>query len=69
MELEAMQGEDHFLGPFTLITREMAYTAPTKGFPWPSPDTAILFAPFRSTHPPPPVAHFLLIQNLSPKAG
>ena len=32
-----------------------------------SPDTAMLFAPFRCTHPPPPVLPFLLTQNLSTK--
>ena len=32
-----------------------------------SPDAAMLFAPFRCTHPPPPVPPFLLTQNLSPK--
>jgi len=30
-----------------------------------SPDAAMLFAPFRCTHPPPPVPPFLLTQNLS----
>ena len=32
-----------------------------------SPDAAMLFAPFRCTHPPPLVPPFLLTQNLSPK--
>ena len=32
-----------------------------------SPDTAMLFAPFGCTHPPPPVPPYLLTQNLSPK--
>ena len=31
-----------------------------------SPDMAMLFAPFRCTHPPPPISPFLLEQNLSP---
>ena len=31
------------------------------------PDVAMLFAPFGSTHPRPPVPSFLLTQNLSPK--
>jgi len=31
------------------------------------PDTTMLFAPFKCTHPPPPVLLFLLVQNLSPK--
>ena len=31
------------------------------------PDEAVLFAPFRRTHPPSPVPPFLLTQNLSPK--
>ena len=30
-----------------------------------SPDTAMLFAPFGCTHPPPPGPPFLLTQNLS----
>ena len=45
----------------------MAYPALTKGFSQPSPDTAMLFASFRCTHPPPPVPLFLLTQNQSPK--
>jgi len=32
-----------------------------------SPDTAMLFAPFGCTHPPPRVLPFLLTQNLSLK--
>jgi len=32
-----------------------------------SPNAAMLFAPFRCTHPPPLVLFFLLTQNLSPK--
>jgi len=32
-----------------------------------SPDTAMLFAPFRCTHPTPPIPPFLLKENLSPK--
>jgi len=32
-----------------------------------SPDTAMLFAPFRCTHPPPLIPPFLPKQNLSPK--
>jgi len=45
----------------------MALSAPTKFFLETTPDTAMLFAPFRYTHPPPPVPPFLLTQNLSPK--
>ena len=45
----------------------MAHPVPTKVFPKLSPETAMLFEPFRCTHPPPPVPPFLLIQNLSPK--
>jgi len=37
---------------------------PTKTFLKLSPETAILFAPFRCTHPPPPI---LLKQKLSPE--
>ena len=45
----------------------MALPVPTKLFPQPSPDTVMLFSPFRCTHPPPPIPPFLLKQNLSPK--
>ena len=50
-----------------LKTREMAYLAPTKGCLKLSPDTAMLFAPFGCTHPPPLAPPFLLAQSLSPK--
>jgi len=40
---------------------------PTKSLLRTSPDAAMLFAPFRCTHPPPLVPPFLLTQNLSPK--
>ena len=46
---------------------EMAFPVPTKSLLKMSPDAAMLFAPFRCTHPPPPVPPFLLMQNLSPK--
>jgi len=46
---------------------EIALLVPTKAFLEPNPDTAMLFALFRCTHPPPPVLPFLLKQNLSPK--
>ena len=45
----------------------MALLVPNKAFLQASPDIAMLFAPFRCTHPPPPVPPFLLMQNLSPK--
>ena len=45
----------------------MAFPVPTKSLLKMSPDAAMLFAPFRCTHPPPPVPPFLLMQNLSPK--
>ena len=45
----------------------MALPVPTKSLLKTSPDAAMLFAPFRCTHPPPPVPPFLLMQNLSPK--
>ena len=45
----------------------MALPVPTKAYLQVSPDTAMLFAPFGCTHPPPPVPPFLLTQNLSPK--
>ena len=50
-----------------LKTRDLAYPAPTKGCSKLSPDTAMLFAPFGCTHPPPPAPPFLLAQSLSPK--
>ena len=46
---------------------EMALPVPTKLLLKTSPDTAMLFAPFGCTHPPPSVPPFLLTQNLSPK--
>ena len=49
------------------IDAEMALPVPTKSLLKMSPDVAMLFAPFRCTHPPPPVPPFLLTQNLSPK--
>ena len=45
----------------------MALPVPTKSLLKMSPDTAMLFSPFRYTHPPPPVPPFVLTQNLSPK--
>jgi len=46
---------------------EIALPMPTKSLLKTSPDTAMLFAPFGCTHPPPPILPFLLKQNLSPK--
>ena len=46
---------------------EMALPVPTKSLLKTNPDAAMLFAPFRCTHPPPPVLPFLLKQNLSLK--
>jgi len=45
----------------------MALPVPTKSLLKMNPVMAMLFAPFRCTHPPPPVLPFLLTQNLSPK--
>ena len=42
----------------------MALPVPTKSLLKMSPDTAMLFSPFRYTHPPPPVPPFVLTQNL-----
>ena len=42
----------------------MAYPVPAKAFLQPSSGTAMLFAPFECTNPPPPVPPFLLRQNL-----
>ena len=63
LELEAIHC---FFGPFTLKTKEMAYPAPTKGFSWPSTDTAMLFATLWYIHPPPTFPPFLVTQNLAP---
>ena len=43
----------------------MAHRAPTKGFSRPSPNMAMLSAPFGYNYPPSPVPPFLLTQNLS----
>jgi len=43
----------------------VAHSEPTKAFSKQSPETAMLSAPFRCTHPPPPIPPFLLKQNLS----
>jgi len=45
----------------------MAHSEPTKAFSKRSPETAMLFALFGCTPPPPPILPFLLKQNLSPK--
>ena len=45
----------------------MALPVPTTAVLQLSPNTAMLLAPYRCTHSPPPVLHFLLMQNLSPK--
>ena len=45
----------------------MAHPVPTKAFLQPSPEAAMLFAPFGCTHSPSPAPPFLLAQNLSPK--
>jgi len=45
----------------------MAHPVPTKAFLQPSPEAAMLFAPFGYTHPPPHLPPFLLVQNLSHK--
>jgi len=47
--------------------REMAHLVPTKGFLQPSPEAAMLFAPFGCSHSPPPVLPCLLKLNLYPK--
>ena len=56
-----------FLTPFMPKRIEMAFPVPTKSLLKMSPDAAMLLAPSRYTHPPPPVLPFLLTQNLSPK--
>jgi len=59
--------EDCFLSRFMQRRREMAHPVPTEAYLQPSPEAAMLFAPFRCTHVPPPVPPFLLAQNLSLK--
>ena len=57
-----------FLTPFMPKRIEMALPVPTKSLLKMSPDTAMLFAPFRGKKGrPPPVPPFLLTLNLSPK--
>jgi len=46
---------------------EMVLPVPTKSLLKMSLNTAMLFAPFGCTYPPPPVLPFLLTQNLNPK--
>ena len=59
--------DSYFLSPYMPKTAEMALPVPTKTFLSRSPDTAMLFAPFGCTHPPPPAPPSLLAQSLSPK--
>ena len=59
--------DSYFLSPFMPKTAEMALPVPTKTFLSRSPDTAMLFAPFGCTHPPPPAPPSLLAQSLSLK--
>jgi len=59
--------EDCFLSPFVHRRRAVAHPEPTKVFLKLSPEMAMMSAPFDYTHPPPPVPHILLNQNLSPK--
>jgi len=42
----------------------MAHPVLSEGFLQLSPEAAMLFAPFKCTHPPPHVPSFLLVQNL-----
>jgi len=46
----------------------VAHQEPTKAFLKLSPEIAMLSAPFRCTHPRPPIPPFLLKQNLAPKS-
>ena len=55
------------LRPFVHKRTETAHPVPTKVFSKLSPETAMLFAAFGCTHPPPHVPPFLLTLNLSPK--
>ena len=56
--------EDWFLNLFVHRRTTVAHSEPTKVFPKWSPETAMLSAPFRCNHPPPPILPFLLKQNL-----
>jgi len=62
-KLYKVRGHACILDTFMLKRREW----PTHLLSRPSPDTAMLFAHFRCTHPPSPVLASLLTQNLSPK--
>ena len=53
--------EGCFLGPFVLMRREMAHSAPTKIISRPGPEAAMLPRLSAETHPP------LQAQSLSPK--
>jgi len=44
----------HFISFLVLLQPDMTYSFPTKDFSRASPDTAMLFSPFRCTHLPPP---------------
>ena len=61
-QMEAPQARRLFLRWFWQRRKEMANPIPTKAFLQPSPEAAMLFAPFGCTHPPPSVQHFLLAQ-------
>jgi len=63
-----LQGERPvFLSLFVHRRREVTHPVPNKVFLKLSPDTAILFAAFGRTHPPPPLPPFLLMDSLSPR--
>jgi len=64
-EMGAIQGKRTVL--FVHRRMAVAHPEPTKAFLKLSPEMAMLSAPFRCTHPPPPVQPFLLKQNLPPK--
>jgi len=57
--MEALQNS-LFLSPFMPKRTEVTLPVLTKAFLQATPDTAVLFAPFEYTHPPPPVPPFLL---------
>ena len=58
-----------FLTPIMPKRTEMALPVPTTWFLEMGPDMAMLFAPFRRTHPPPPVPTFLLMLSPEDIAG
>jgi len=66
-EMEAHKARKLFSKLINAKEERMAYPVPTRAFLQPSPEAAMLFAPFGCTHPPPPVLPFLPAQNPNSK--